>query len=453
MYRFKLVFENYLFTSTNFQFINVYFCYMWKWLILTILVSFRLQAQTSYNSCDQALELCPNKTFEVNNYGANRTVCGGCEDDFTMCFTPINSIWMKFTTNEVGGTATVDFSNVNMTIENGRDTRYNAVVFSANVPCNSVSYIPVGNCINGIAGGGQINLTNLAPNTTYYLCVSGGMTGGFTLPAEFEMSIRVLGQAVDRPQSFVFVSWNTNYCSDEPLYALAGTGDCPDKGSFYWYMNDELIAVTQDSILYTNNFVDGGVLRVEVSCYGQCPDVVQFVSDTIRISEFIIDAGPDRVITQGGSTQLESVIPANSTILWTPTYGLSNPYVNFPIADPTTTTTYTLTVTDTLTGCSMVDYVTVTVLDGIVIPNTFSPNGDGQNDTWYIKGLEAYPDNEIKIFTRWGQVVYQARNFNELKAWDGKIKLGDVTESVFFYVLKLNDSEGTEFNGSITLLR
>ena len=426
---------------------------MWKWLILLFLTSFRLAAQSDYNLCDQALEICPNRTFSVNNFDATRTVCNGCEDDFTLCFTPINSIWMKFTTNENGGNVTVNFADVNFTFETGRDTRYNAVLFRANVPCNAVSYTPVGNCLNGIAGGGQIVATNLPPNTTYYICVSGAMIGGFTSPAEFEMNVSITGPGVARPESFVYASMSTSYCLGDPFYALVTTGDCPDQGPYHWYMNDELIAVSTDTIIYTNNFVDGAVFRVEVSCYTQCPDIVTFTSPPISLREFSIDAGPDRTILEGGSVQIESVVPPDMVISWTPTYALSNPTINFPIADPSSTTTYTLSVTDTLTGCTMTDYVTITVIGGITIPNTFSPNGDGKNDTWIVTGLEGYPDNEMQIFTRWGQIVYEARNYNEIKAWDGSIKLGQVTESVFYYILKLNDADDTQFNGSITVLR
>src|SRR4051812_40737832 len=52
-----------------------------------------LFAQPVYNNCFNALEICPNTTFSINNIGANKTVCPDCEDDFAFCFTANNTIW------------------------------------------------------------------------------------------------------------------------------------------------------------------------------------------------------------------------------------------------------------------------------------------------------------------------------------------------------------------------
>ena len=426
---------------------------MWKFILVTFFFTFQLSAQELYNSCDRALELCPNQTFSVNNRDANRTLCGGCEDDFTNCFSPISSIWLKFTTNDIGGALQISFFDAEWVDQTGRDKIYNAGLYQANVPCNAVSYAQVGNGVQNATNLGLISADNLPANTTYYVCVSGGMGNGFNLPGEFEMNLTISGAAVQRDIPWVFASLNPIVCPGQPLYALVGTGNCPDQGEYRWYMNGELVQTGMDTIFYSLNYTPGGILTVETTCYTQCAEIVSFSSDTIRVNPIVVDAGPDKVIMSGESIMLSSTIPSNCVITWTPSYGLSHTDNPFPIADPSQTTLYTLSVLDTNSGCTAYDYVTVKVLSGLVIPNTFSPNGDGQNDTWYVEGLEAYPDNEIKIFTRWGQVIFEARNFNALKAWDGTIKSGAVQESVFYYVLKLNDEEETEFNGSITLLR
>jgi gliding motility-associated-like protein len=76
------------------------------------------------------------------------------------------------------------------------------------------------------------------------------------------------------------------------------------------------------------------------------------------------------------------------------------------------------------------------------VPNGFSPNGDGYNDIFVILNLEYYPDNEIIIFNRWGDQVFQAAPYNN--DWDGtssnaNIKLrGDkVVDGTYFFVLKV----------------
>ena len=65
-------------------------------------------------------------------------------------------------------------------------------------------------------------------------------------------------------------------------------------------------------------------------------------------------------------------------------------------------------------GCTQFDYVTITVNSGLQIPNTFSPNNDGVNDKWVIRGIENFPDCLIQVYTRWGQKIFQTTGYSEL---------------------------------------
>ncbi|MEZ4790969.1 MAG: gliding motility-associated C-terminal domain-containing protein [Flavobacteriales bacterium] len=53
------------------------------------------------------------------------------------------------------------------------------------------------------------------------------------------------------------------------------------------------------------------------------------------------------------------------------------------------------------------------------IPQSFSPKGDGINDTFRIPGLEDFPGNEIRIYNRWGAQLYHANNCHQERGWDG----------------------------------
>lgn len=75
----------------------------------------------------------------------------------------------------------------------------------------------------------------------------------------------------------------------------------------------------------------------------------------------------------------------------------------------------------------------------LFIPNGVSADGDGFNDTWEISGLEAYPDNSVKIFNRWGEEVYSASPYEN--DWKGQSKSGEVLEGTYFYVLDLGPDE------------
>lgn len=84
----------------------------------------------------------------------------------------------------------------------------------------------------------------------------------------------------------------------------------------------------------------------------------------------------------------------------------------------------------------------ITVEDILVIPELFTPNGDGYNDLYVIKGLDKYSNNEIFIFNRWGNVVYNKENYNN--SWDGvsnsKYRIGnrELPVGVYYYILKYN---------------
>lgn len=86
---------------------------------------------------------------------------------------------------------------------------------------------------------------------------------------------------------------------------------------------------------------------------------------------------------------------------------------------------------------------------GITIPNVFTPNGDGKNDTFTIPDIAQYKENELIILNRWGTQVYQAKNYQN--NWTGD-RLDDGT---YFYSLRVKNNKGEqeEYKGYLTLLR
>lgn len=84
----------------------------------------------------------------------------------------------------------------------------------------------------------------------------------------------------------------------------------------------------------------------------------------------------------------------------------------------------------------------------IIIPNVFTPNGDGYNDFFKIKDLEYYISNELSVFNRYGKKVYSTNNYQS--DWDG----GNLKDGVYFYVLRARGYFGTDvFKGSVTIMR
>ncbi|WP_190300323.1 ice-binding family protein [Rufibacter hautae] len=83
------------------------------------------------------------------------------------------------------------------------------------------------------------------------------------------------------------------------------------------------------------------------------------------------------------------------------------------------------------------------------VPNVFSPNNDGKNDTWVVANLLEYPENELVILNRWGSEVYRMKKYRN--NWNG----GGLAEGTYYYVLRVRLCEGQEVTrkGYITIMR
>lgn len=88
----------------------------------------------------------------------------------------------------------------------------------------------------------------------------------------------------------------------------------------------------------------------------------------------------------------------------------------------------------------------------IVFPtNILTADGDGVNDTWVIKDIEKFPDNEVRIFDRAGRTVYTAKNYQN--SWTGNFDNNPLTEDTYYYVITLRKDGKTELKkGFITII-
>jgi gliding motility-associated-like protein len=109
----------------------------------------------------------------------------------------------------------------------------------------------------------------------------------------------------------------------------------------------------------------------------------------------------------------------------------------------------TLTVTNA-EGCTDLVTTIITVFPPeIDIPNVFTPNGDGNNETFDITNIEFW-NNTVKIYNRWGQVVYEAKNYRS--QWKGKDTSGnDLSDGTYYYEVVLSNDKA--YTGHVTLLR
>jgi gliding motility-associated-like protein len=421
-------------------------------LLTSVFWGFPFTAQEQYNNCNQALDLCPGEIYSVNNLGSNITFCPGCEDDFTICFSPNNSIWLSFTTNSSGGNVTVDINSLVFESTAGSGNALHAQMFSAIVPCNAASYTSIGNCALDENTDFTLNATGLQALTTYYIVISGSDNGaGVTSPAECTFNVSISGSAVDRPlPQLTILPGDTPICKNSIFTASAVLTDCPETQDYIWFVNGVQTAVTSDPTFSSSSLSNGDVIRVETSCYSDCPVILTEETLPIDVVEINVDAGSDLFIDFGDTIQLNGTTSATA-FEWSPSFIMSNSSVINPFVWPVSTTVFTLTASEG--DCSISDQVTVHVEPQLNIPNTFSPNDDGINDTWVILGIELYPDCYLRIYDRWGQEVYQSTGYSAVKSWDGTSRSGKLSEGVYFYILDLRDEDKQQFKGSITLIR
>jgi gliding motility-associated-like protein len=109
----------------------------------------------------------------------------------------------------------------------------------------------------------------------------------------------------------------------------------------------------------------------------------------------------------------------------------------------------------------MSDEVVINVLcdqSQLFIPNTFSPNGDGENDVFYPRGIGLKNIKSFRIYSRWGELVYERKNIllNEASsAWDGTFKGNLLNPDVFVYVVEAvcDGGELMTWKGDVSLIR
>ncbi len=178
----------------------------------------------------------------------------------------------------------------------------------------------------------------------------------------------------------------------------------------------------------------------------------------------LLHVPPTTTIIAGNSVQLY-VDTLNSVVLtswsWTPADStLTCSDCPRPIATPVVTTTYSVSAS-TIEGCTGYASVTIKLLcqsDQVFIPNTFTPNGDGNNDRFYVSGKGLGLIKRMAIYNRWGELVHEAYNVypnNPAVGWDGTYRGEVLAPDVYIYVLDVVCSTGEPFTfrGDISLVR
>ncbi len=175
----------------------------------------------------------------------------------------------------------------------------------------------------------------------------------------------------------------------------------------------------------------------------------------------VIDAtATPATVSAGEVVQLEVLtVGTDLSYYWVGANPISNPGIQNPVSNVTSSGWYTVTSTDTSTFCSVVDSVFVEVeaegcsKHNLFVPNVFTPEGDGNNDEFRIYYTCPFQTFNIKIFNRWGEKVFDSSDPNF--TWNGTYKNELQTPAVFVYYLEGMYANGKTITnkGSLTLIR
>jgi gliding motility-associated-like protein len=113
---------------------------------------------------------------------------------------------------------------------------------------------------------------------------------------------------------------------------------------------------------------------------------------------------------------------------------------------------YTVIITDAALNDTSIMYHVYKEVCPINIPYTFTPNGDGISDEWSIGNIKNFPDYQLQVFNRWGQIVHQ-QSGPDFTPWDGKQLGMNLPDATYFYILFLKKGENESKKGSVSIVR
>ena len=175
-----------------------------------------------------------------------------------------------------------------------------------------------------------------------------------------------------------------------------------------------------------------------------------------------VKLGPDLTLPTGSTQSLKAETPDTNIVSWrwSPPDNLSCTDCPTPTAEVKRNITYRATIQNEF-GCIAADSMNIKTFcagSQVFIPNAFTPDGDGLNDVMMVRAKGISVVRSFRIFSRWGQLVFEKTNFppnDPLYGWDGKIKSITGPAEVYVYTAEVvceNDLINT-YKGNITLLR
>jgi gliding motility-associated-like protein len=233
-------------------------------------------------------------------------------------------------------------------------------------------------------------------------------------------------------------SLTNTYCQNDEAFDLPLTSNNGIVGTWTPSAIDTESLGVQSYQFTPTNPSDCALLYNESITVNAYPELSIWMSDTV---------------TNSGES-IEILVSGADVYAWTPADELSCTDCSDPLflveENFNSDQNYVFHLTASQNACSVEDSIQITVNEmlPLVIPQGFSPNGDGVGDYWTIQGLDRYPNCEMLVYNRWGHLVYQANPYDN--QWDGKnFNAEPLKSGTYYYQLNLNDNSSTSYAGFV----
>ncbi|MDF2385413.1 gliding motility-associated C-terminal domain-containing protein [Nostoc ellipsosporum NOK] len=353
-------------------------------------------------------------------------------------------------------------------------------------PLTSTVYTVTGTTINGCKATDQVTVNVWAPpvititsdtaickNTSVQLEATGGITYQWT-PATTLNNASLANPVASpgtQPQRYEVTVTDNNNCESkasvnvsirpDPVFTISDPAPLCLKdtillsaGGGHHYVWQPAVALSDpdkaDTKAYPSETTTYNVVITDMICHESATLSTRIIVNPLPVLSVAQSNDIDCI---QGSSQLNATGAVSFS--WTPAGSLSNASVGNPVATPQVSTMYIVKGTDH-NNCSSYDSIKVNVVtatDGMyLMPNGFTPNGDGINDCYGIKYWGLIKDVDFSVYNRWGERVFHTSQ--PTGCWDGRYKGQLQPGGVFVYQIKAQTLCGTIVKkGTFVLIR
>ncbi|MFZ1703529.1 MAG: reprolysin-like metallopeptidase [Saprospiraceae bacterium] len=280
-----------------------------------------------------------------------------------------------------------------------------------------------------------------SPTTTQVSTFTVTVTNSFGCTATDQINLTLLA-VIDAK----IIASAPGVCSGNPVTLTASGGD-----TYVWTDPSGTLSATNSAVVMANPTVST-VYSVEVT-NESCPNDKDI--DSIRVNVFQpvnVSAGQDTSVILGRTIKLNATggtaYQWNNTSLIVGANNIRNPEISI-----IENTSFIVTITD-INGCRYVDTVFVSLiedpLNSLIPVSVITPNNDGDNDFLEFIGLEAFPDNSLRIYNRWGNIVFEGFKYQtQGDLFDGTRNGERLPPDTYYYVLSF---EGLVYKSALTII-